>query len=194
LLATTLAAVLGLGALTLSAPAAGAAQLESFRWSFSDSVVSGVGSECGFDFDVQEDFTIGGKYSISKGTPQTGGQYFRVKSLASYAGTYTNLETGAFFTQEWHTNFRELPATIVDETGPVVTYQTKESGVWDVLRDSSGRVRYRSAGNLVFQWVYDTEGDSAPGGLVLDEQFIRTSGHWTTFDADICAIVDELIG
>ena len=46
--------------------------------------------------------------------------------------------------------------------------------------------------------VYDTQGNledpSAPGGLILDEQFVRTSGHWTTFDADFCAIVNELIG
>jgi hypothetical protein len=194
MLITSLTAVLGLGGLMLTAPAASAAPLESYRWSFSDKVVTDIGFECGFSYDVEEDFTIEGKYSVSQGTTKTGGQFFRVKNLATYAGTFTNLDTGAYFTAAWHTNFREMPATFVDQNGSVVTYQTKESGVWDTLRDSTGAVRYRSAGNLVFQYIYDTEGDSAPGGVFLDEQFIRTSGHWTTFDADFCAIVNELIG
>ena len=151
--------------------------------------------ERGFHYDVQEDFTIAGKYSVSQGTARTGGQFFRVKNLATYAGTFTNLDTGAYFTSAWHTNFRELPATLVGDSDSIVTYQTQESGVLDTIRDSSGVVRYRIAGNLVFQWVFDTEGDSTPGGVSLDEQFLRTSGHWTTFeDGALCAIVDELIG
>ncbi len=194
LLATSLIAVLGLGGLMLTAPAASAAQLESYRWSDSGTVVTDIGSECGFGYDVQEEFTFEGKYSLSTGTAKTGGQFFRQKNLVTYAGTFTNLTTGDHFTETWHTNWRELPATLVDQSDSIVTYQTKESGVWDTIRDSTGAVRYRSAGNLVFQWVWDTEGDSVPGGFKLDEQFLRTSGHWTTFDADFCAIVDELIG
>ena len=195
LLATSITAVLGLGALMLSAPAAGAAQLENYRWSFSGSDVIDMNDECGFDYDVQEDFALDGKWHLSQGTTKTGGQFFRVKNLVTYAGTFTNLDTGAYFTSAWHTNFRELPATLVGDSDSIVTYQTKESGVWDTIRDSSGVVRYRSAGNLVFQYIFDTEGDSTPGGLVLDEEFLRTSGHWTTFyDGAFCDIVDDLIG
>jgi hypothetical protein len=189
-LAAILAAA-GIAALSLSAvPAANAAQLESGSFEFSES---NTFDECGYD--VREDVEVSGKYTISKGTARTGGEFFRVKQQTVYHGTFTNVATGAYFTNDWHVNFREMPATIVDENGPIVTYQTKESGVWDTIRDSSGTVRYRSAGNLVFQYVFDTGGDGAPGGgEFLSEEFVRTSGNWQTWDADFCAIVDELIG
>lgn len=181
----------GIAALSLTAaPTANAGQLESgtFDDSFSDTF-----DDCGYD--VVEEAHIVGRYTISKGTKQTGGEFFRVHQQAAYEGTLTNVATGAYFTETWKTNFREMPATIVDENGPVVTYQTKESGVWDVLRDSSGKVRYRSAGNLVFSYVFDTGGDGAPGGgEFISEDFVRTSGNWQTFDADFCDIVDDLIG
>lgn len=174
----------------LAAPPANAGPLESGTFDFTDS---GTFDDCGFK--VREDFRVSGKYSISQGTKKTGGEFFRVKQHTTYSGTFTNVKTGAYFTNDWHINFRELPATIVDENGPVVTYQTKESGVWDTIRDSSGTVRYRSAGNLVFSYVFDTGGDGAPGGgEFLSEEFIRTSGNWQTWDTDFCAIVDELIG
>jgi hypothetical protein len=141
----------------------------------------------------RKDSSVG--FTISKGTPQTGGEYFRVHQQTSFTGTFTNEATGDFFTATWKTNLMELPARIVDENGPVVTYRTHESGVWDVIRDSSGKVRYRSTGNVVFQYVFDTGGDGAPGGgTFLNEEFIRTSGNFQTFDADFCDIVTELIG
>jgi len=132
--------------------------------------------------------------TISKGTKKTGGQFFRLRQQVSYEGTFTNEETGAYFTESWKTNYREMPATLVDGSDSIVTVQTKESGVWDTIRDSSGKVRYRSAGNLVWSYVFDTLGDSTPGGEGISDEFVRTSGNWQTWDADFCAIVDELIG
>lgn len=187
--ATLAALVAGLSVMALSTPA-DAAMLE--RGTFDDQG-SFTFDDCGFTVAVDERFS--GWYTISQGTKQTDGEFFRVHQKAAYAGTFTNVETGDYFTSAWHTNFREMPATVVDDEGPTVTYQTKESGVWDTLRDSSGTVRYRSTGNLVFEYVFDTGGDGAPGGgEFISEEFIRTSGHWDTFDADFCAIVDDLIG
>ncbi len=188
-LASVLAAA-GFAAMSLSAaPTASAAPLESGTFDFSTNATF---DDCGFA--VHEDSHAYGRYTISKGTNKTSGEYFRLKQQVQYSGTYTNVKTGAYFTEEWHTNIRQLPATIVDENGPVVTYQVKESGVWDTLRDSSGNVRYRSTGNLVFSYVFDTGGDSAPGGEILAEDFVRTSGNWQTWDTDFCAIVSDLIG
>jgi hypothetical protein len=180
------------GIITMSlivVPTADAAQSDSGTFEFTES---NTFDDCGYS--ITEDAHFVGKYTISKGTKKTGGQYFRVHQQVTYTGTFTNDSTGAYFTDAWHTNFREMPATVVDENGPIVTYQSKESGVWDVVRDSSGKVRYRSTGNLVFSYVYDTGGDSAPGGDYISEDFVRTSGNWQTFDADLCAIADELIG
>ena len=191
-LAATLAAA-GIAALSLTAaPTANAGQLESGTYDFTESNHI---DDCGYGYDITEDAHISGKWTISKGTNKTGGEFFRVHQRISYEGVWTNDETGAYATSSWHVNFRELPATIVDQDGPIVTYQTKESGVWDTFRDSSGKVRYRSAGNLVFEYVFDTGGDGAPGGgEFISEDFIRTSGNWQTWDADFCAIADELIG
>jgi hypothetical protein len=173
----------------LSSPA-DAALLERGTFDDSDSFTF---DDCGFTVAVDERFV--GWYTIGEGTKRTNGEFFRVHQMTTYSGTFTNVETGEYFTSAWHTNFREMPARIVSEDGPIVTYQTKDSGVWDTLRDSTGTVRYRSAGTLVFRYVFDTGGDGAPGGgEFLSEEFVRTSGHWDTFDADFCAIVDELIG
>ena len=55
LLVTSLLGILSLGGLMLTAPAASAAPLESYRGSFSDKVVTDIGFECGFSYDVEED-------------------------------------------------------------------------------------------------------------------------------------------
>lgn len=184
------AAALGAAALLATAVPADAEIIE--RGSFEEAGTDTF-DDCGFTVAVNEQ--IAGRYTISGGTPQTGGEYFRVHQKTQYSGTFTNVKTGEYFTTAWRSNFREMPATIVDEDGPVVTFQTKESGVWDTFRDSSGKVRYRSVGTLVFEYVFDTGGDGAPGGgEFLSEEFVRTSGHWDTFDADFCAIAKELIG
>lgn len=171
---------LGAAALLAASLPANAAIIE--RGTFEDSG-SFTFDDCGYTVAVDE--TISGWFTIGSGTPQTDGEFFRVHQQTAYSGTYTNVKTGEYFTSAWRSNFREMPARIVDADGPIVTYQTKESGVWDTLRDSTGKVRYRSTGNLVFEYIFDTGGDGAPGGgEFLSEEFIRTSGHWDTFDAD----------
>lgn len=185
----TMAAALAAGLVILPATSAVARPVDSGAF---DVVDSGSFDDCGFTITYVDRLT--GTYAVKDSTPKTGGQYFRVQQRASYAGTFTNPSTGAFFTETWHTTFKELPGTVISADGNVVTYRTHESGVWDVIRDSSGKVRYRNTGNLVFEYVYDTGGDAAPGGEILSEEFIRTSGRWDSFDADFCAIADELIG
>ena len=73
---------------------------------------------------------------------------------------------------------------LVDGSDSIVTYQTKESGVWDTIRDSTGHgalPQHRKP--RVVRYVFDTGGDGAPGGgEFLSEEFVRTSGHWQTFD------------
>ena len=186
----TILAAAGMAAVSLgAAPAANAAPLESGTFDFTNSDTF---DDCGYD--VREDSHAYGEYTTSQSTKKTGGQFFRLHQRIAYEGTFTNVATGAYFTEAWHTNWREMPATLVDGSSSVVTYQTKESGVWDTLRDSSGKVRYRSVGNLVWSYVFDTGGDAAPGGEFISDQFVRTSGTWQTFDTDFCTIVDDLIG
>jgi len=185
-----LAALASAAALAVTAPPASAAPIDSGTFDFSESSTF---DDCGYSIAAEEHRQ--GRYVTKDSTPATGGQFFRVQQRTTYVGKFTNVETGAYFTETWHTTFKELPATVVSDNNPdIVRYRTHETGVWDVIRDASGKVRYRSTGNLVFEYVFDTGGDSTPGGEFISAQFIRTSGHWDTFDADFCDIADELIG
>lgn len=187
---TLLAALVSSALLAVTAPPAVAAPIESGTFDFTDSSTS---DDCGYPISIEEQRV--GRYVVKDSTPASGGQFFRLQQKTTYSGVFTNVETGAYFTESWHTTFKELPGTVISDDDPdVVKYRTHETGVWDVIRDSSGKVRYRSTGNLVFEYVFDTGGDSAPGGELISEEFIRTSGNWQTFDAHFCDIADELIG
>lgn len=192
--ATRLAAALVAGALGaaftvgLAAPAQ-AGILESGSWTFEQSFTF---DDCGFEVAVEERFD--GSYTVKDSNPRTDGQYFRLQQRIAFFGTFTNTETEDFFTIEFLQNVNELPATLVGDDGRTVTYRTHEAGVWDMFRDSSGKVRYLSAGNVVFEYVFDTLGDSEPGGETLDQTLVRLAGTFPTFDADFCAIASDLIG
>lgn len=188
---TTLAA--GLTALTLVAgtgtlPAL-AAPVDSgeFEVTNSDSF-----SDCGITVDVEERFW--GTFVIKDSTPRTNGQFFMAQQQLNGFVTFTNQVTEDYFTAEWRTRFTELPATPTKDDPNVVTYRSHETGVWQVLRDSSGKVRYRDTGNVVFEYTFDTLGDSQPGGDFLSGDLVRTSGRFDTFDADFCEVVLDLIG
>jgi hypothetical protein len=151
--------------------------------------------ECG-NRSLELDATIVGTYVIKDSTPKTGGQFFKFSQAAEFNGTFTDPDpvTGGTFTEYWRTNFREGPGTIISEDGQIAKYQTKESGIWDVFRDSSGKVAYRNTGTVVTDWTADTHGDGVPGATVLSEEFVRTSGHFPTFDTDICQIAESILG
>lgn len=161
--------------------------------SFSDSFAETI--ECGTR-SLELDATIVGTYDIKDSTPKTGGQFFRFSQTAEFNGTFTDPDpdTGGTFTEYWRTNFREGPGTVISDDGHLFRWQTKESGVWDVFRDSSGKVVYRNTGTVVVNWEGDTLGDSVPGAVILSEDFERTSGHFPTFDMDICQIAESILG
>jgi hypothetical protein len=188
---TTLAG--GLAALSLVAAGgmlpAQAAPVDAGEFEFTNSDSF---SDCGFDVDVEE--RIWGTFVVKDSTPRTNGQFFRAQQKINGFVTFTNPQTKDFFTAEWRTNFTELPGTPSDDDPDIVTYRTHETGVWQVLRDSSGKVRYRDTGNVVVEYTFDTLGDSAPGGDLLSEIVVGPSGRFDTFDADFCVVVQDLIG
>lgn len=183
----------GLAALTLVAGTgmlpAQAAPVDSgeFEFTTSDSF-----SDCGVTVDVDE--RIWGTFVVKDSTPRTDGQFFMAQQQLNGFVTFTNRATEDYFTAEWRTRFTELPATPTADDPNVVTYRSHETGVWQVLRDSSGKVRYRDTGNVVVEYTFDTLGDSQPGGDILSEELVRTSGRFDTFDADFCEVVLDLIG
>jgi hypothetical protein len=80
--------------------------------------------------------------------------------------------------------------------GNVFEFRFQEAGTV-VVRDMGGNVMLRDRGVFRTTIVFDTLGDSMPGGDVLDETVDRVSGPHPLFEMDeaaFCAMVDDLIG
>jgi hypothetical protein len=66
-----------------------------------------------------------------------------------------------------------------------------------VVRDMNGNVVLRESGSIWLTVVFDTLGDSQPGGVPLVESVDRVSGPHPLFemdDAAFCDMVHALIG
>jgi hypothetical protein len=118
-------------------------------------------------------------------------------------GTYTRESTfsgsftikGAFFTVTGSLLFKEIQPRLVQ--GTVYTYDTIEVGQPFVIADMAGKVVLREAGLIEFSYVFDSLGDSAPGGVFLEEpKLVRVAGPHPGFEDtfDFCALADQLIG
>jgi hypothetical protein len=89
----------------------------------------------------------------------------------------------------------ELSATQV--SGNVYAFITIEAGQPFVVRDSAGNVVLRDRGVIRHRILFDTLGDSTPGGVTLDDQIIGVGGPHPAFDQsedEFCAMVQALIG
>jgi hypothetical protein len=122
-------------------------------------------------------------------------QAFFGHSNFEYTDTFTNLATGAFFTISGHEAFRDITATRV--SGNVFEFTLKQSGAPATVRDMDGNVVIRDRGTVTFTQLFDTLGDSQPGGEVLEETVDRLSGPHPLADMsdeEFCEMALDLIG
>jgi hypothetical protein len=66
-----------------------------------------------------------------------------------------------------------------------------------VVTDMTGKVVLRDVGLIETSYVFDSRGDSAPGGVFLEEpKLVRVVGPHPGFEEtfDFCALADRLIG
>ena len=189
ILAGSIGAAMVIGGAVVSPAQARPVESGSFVDSFTETI------DCESRSLVLE-ATVVGSFVVKDSTPRTGGQFFRFSQKVEFNGTFTDpdKDTGGTFTEYWRTSFREGPGTLISDDGNKFRWQTKESGIWDVFRDSSGKVVYRNTGTVVTNWEADTGGDGVPGAVITSEEFERTSGHFPTFDIDICAIAESILG
>jgi hypothetical protein len=77
----------------------------------------------------------------------------------------------------------------------IVAFKVQDSGTF-VVRDGDGRVVLRDAGSWWSTIVFDSLGDSAPGGEMTSETLGRVNGPHPGLDMDdeFCAMVEDLIG
>ena len=123
------------------------------------------------------------------------GQAFLERLNVSHRDAFTNPLNGKSMSIEGKEVINELKATHV--TGNVYEFVTIEAGQPFVVRDGDGNVVLRDRGVIRRRILFDTLGDSAPGGVLLDEEILGVSGPHPGFDqteAEFCAMVEGLIG
>lgn len=89
----------------------------------------------------------------------------------------------------------EIKATQV--SGNVYEFTYIEAGVPFTVRDAAGSVVLRDRGVLRHHQLFDTLGDSAPGGIAIDDEVVAVGGPHPGFDQtedEFCAMVVSLIG
>jgi hypothetical protein len=144
-----------------------------------DGLLAGVSVVSGWDI-------------IKDATPATGGQFFYFETRNRFTDTLTNTATGKSFTVSGTSFFRENQARLVE--GTVFTYVSHEM-VNIVIRDADGKVVLRDVGLIETSYVFDTLGESTPGGVYVEEpELVRVVGPHPSFDEsfDFCALAAEL--
>jgi hypothetical protein len=89
----------------------------------------------------------------------------------------------------------ELKAAHV--AGNVYTFTTIEAGQPFTVRNSAGQVVLRDRGVVRHRILFDTLGDSTPGGVTIDDTIIGVGGPHPSLDQtddDFCAMVRALVG
>ncbi len=178
-------AAVTLAVLAMSAPAQ-AKVVDSGSFSGTDS-----GVVCG-SYVVETTFS--GSFTVKDATPATDGQFFPFTLKLEFTDVITNPETGAFVTLSGHFLLKEIRPRQLD--GSIYTVRTIEVGQF-VLRDMDGKVVLKDVGLIETIEIFDTLGDSAPGGVLLEgPDIIRVAGpHPALEDTfDPCPLFDELIG
>ena len=162
---------------------------ERGTFSFQESVDEDL---CGIA--VRRDTTVSGKFRTRTGKGDLDQAFFGMLNV-EFSDTFTNLATGAFFTIEGKSLAnKDVKATPIG--GNVFEFKVLEAGT-TVVRDVDGNVVLRDAGSFWRTILFDTLGDSQPGGDVLDETITRVNGPHPGLDMDdaaFCDMVHDLVG
>lgn len=103
--------------------------------------------------------------------------------------TYTNPQTGAWFSLRADTNVRDVDARLVGDD--VLDITVRQAGAPFTLTDSSGQVVVRDRGLLVFRVQFDV----SSGDLeYLGEEAVVDHGGHPGYFLDICDVATDLIG
>jgi hypothetical protein len=165
-----------------------AAVFDKDRFTFEDSQTEEI---CGLE--VRHDFVVSGHFRTRTGK-QDLDQAFFGQSSERFTDTFTNLANGAWFTVDGRITLMDVRATALGDD--IFEFMFRESGM-SVVRDMDGNVVLRDSGAIWTLEVFDTLGDSQPGGESLNQTVIRVSGPHPGFEQDeetLCATVHDLIG
>lgn len=171
-----------LGAVT-PASAGGIIERNNFDYAFDDSF-----KDCGTTIDYHREGTVSSK--IRDANSQTGGQFFFYGENYSFGETFTDRGTGDSFSATAKGRFRELQPRVISTDGNIVTFITKDSGALYNIYDSEGALIARDRGTVTERYVFDTLGDSQPGGQFLSEEPVSAKGLFQSQDLDFCSLLN----
>ena len=183
-----LPAVLATMAMTAAAAPAQATVFEKGSFTFSDSFPEEV---CGIA--TRHDFTVRGHFRSRTGKHDLDQAFFG-QSSERFTDTFTNLANGKWYTIEGRLTLMDVKASPLG--GNVFEFKYREAGTV-VVRDMQGNVVLRDRGSIWNLQVFDTLGDSMPGGNTLDDQVLRVNGPHPGFDQsdeEFCDTVHGMIG
>ena len=170
-----------LGSVT-PANAGGIIERNNFNYSFDDSF-----KDCGTTIDYHREGTVSNMIRDANG--RTDGQFFFYGETYTFRETFTDRSTGNFFTASASGRFRELQPRVISTDENIVTYITKDSGALYNVYDSDGTLLARDRGTVTERYVFDTLGDSQPGGIFLSEEVVSSKGLFQSEDLDFCALL-----
>lgn len=163
----------------------GTAQARQKPYDENDYAYDGTDTACA-KYDVR--WWNWGHTRTDPGTARTNGQFFPFSNLYNGRTVITNPVNGKSITERWSGFLKEENARLLHDA--VVSYDTKDVGVY-VVRDRQGRIAYHDHGTIIQTYVYDTLGDSQPGGTFLEDP-VEVKNTWDpTFD--FCALADRLL-
>lgn len=132
------------------------------------------------------------------------GQAFLVKDRYNFSETWRNLTTGKRFQVSGHGVFKEVSAKFVANedvpadlippeglVGPVYLFKAKDIGQPFIVK-KHGKTVLRDRGVIVQEYLFDTLGDSQPGGTQLSFEITKVIGPHPGLDVDICELAERL--
>jgi hypothetical protein len=156
--------------------------------------------------DVVVRFHVKGVESIRRVRGSDGQAFFqklriRFRETWTLAGTDEVLlrDRGAFLFREVaavRVRKADVPRRFVPEeglVGPVFRFTAREIG-GNAVTDADGRLLYHQGGLVVRKALFDTLGDSEPGGTFLNERVVRVVGPHPLLDVDLCDVASQQAG
>lgn len=186
-----LAAVISFGLITLSAAVPAHATMFQKVEPYSGVDVEDF-TDCGVS--IHDVFMFSGKFSIRSGKGDLTTAFFGHNIFSNFE-TLTNTANGKFFTISAKGLGIDVKATHVE--GSIFQFVTNTAGQPFVIRDMSGAVVLRDRGVVSETYLFDTRGDSVPGGDFLMDVSVRVAGPHPGFfldEAGFCDLVANLIG
>ena len=150
-----------------------------FNDEFSDTYFA-----CGFP--VQVEGSAHGKYRIRAGTGELATAFF-LHSNVTWQEVHT--ANGRSITLRGHSLYNEPKAVPVD--GSIFEFRAIEAGQPFSVYDADGNLVLRDRGAIRTTYLFDTQGDDEPGGLIVELIDVQLRGphpSWGTDWSAICAL------